>query len=258
VIVDAYSHCGEIKHAPVERVLSTMKEVGISRTVLCQHLDEYDNTYLSNVVAQHPDLFTAVCLIDPNDPGAGKRLEEWQKTGRFRGVRVLAQWLPKNIDLWCAAMHLGLNLLIYAPDGIKASVHDISTLARSCPSQKIVISHLGNPKVENGRMIQGDELMALAGEPNVCVQLSGQAMFCEYPYTVLDPLVSDVVTRFGPGRIMWGSNFPVGGDSQKVSRDLALVRVGAWGLDRDGVDWVTRRTAMNVWFGASLTSSSQA
>jgi L-fuconolactonase len=150
-------------------------------------------------------------------------------------------------------MNLGLNLLIYAPDGIKPSVHDISMLARSCPLQKIVISHLGNPKVENGRMIQGDDLMILAGEPNVCIQLSGQAMFCEYPYSVLDRLVSDVVKQFGASRMMWGSNFPVGGDSEKVSRDLSLVRVGSWGLDRDGVDWVTWRTATNVWFSPVRT-----
>lgn len=250
MIVDAYAHCGKSKYLPVEQVLATMKDVGIARTVLCQHFNDYDNSYLSEVVRQYPDSFTAVCLIDPGGPDALGELKRHQETKMFRGVRLLAEWLGKDSRLWLAAMDLGMNLVVYAPDGIKSAVQDILDAARGCPSAKIIISHLGNPKVVEGRFVDGYDLVALAEAPNVYVQLSGQAMFCEYPYSALDGFIADVVKRFGPGRVMWGSTFPVCGDSRAISKDLALVKAGAWGLDQDGIDSVTGRTAMQVWFSS--------
>jgi L-fuconolactonase len=116
------------------------------------------------------------------------------------------------------------------------------------PFARIVISHLGNPKVVGGDVVRGAAVLALASEENIHVQLSGLSMFCEYPHSALDTLISDVVRQFGPRRLLWGSNFPVCGDIQAYRRDLALVQSGAWGLDPDAVDWVTGRAAERLWF----------
>ena len=248
MIVDAYSHCGEHKYAPVAQVLAAMEEACVSRTVLCQHLAEYDNSYLANAVSQHPSRFKAVCLVDPGRPDALAQLRRWKETGCFRGVRVLVQWLNENLDLYVSAMVMGLNLVVYAPDGIDSSVPRIMEAARACPPAKIVISHLGTPKVVEGRLVDGRALFALAETANVYVQLSGQSMWCEYPYSVLDEFITQTIERFGPSRLMWGSNFPVCGDGRAIQRDVALVRAGSWGLDEDGAKWVIEGTAMHVWF----------
>ncbi|HEX4427558.1 MAG TPA: amidohydrolase family protein [Terriglobales bacterium] len=250
MIVDAYAHCGKVKHAPLEKVLATMKEVGIERTVLCQHLGEYDNDYLANAVSQYPEKFSAVCLVDPALPDSLDRVKNYQHAKLFRGVRVLAEWVDTAPRLWCAAMDLGMNLLVYAPNGIKSSVQNILETARQCPSAKIVISHLGNPKVADGKLVEGMDLMALAQAPNVYVQLSGQSMFCDYPYQALESFTFDAVKRFGPGRVMWGSNFPVSGDSQVVARDLDLVKAGRWELGRNDIERVVGGTALDVWFAS--------
>ena len=54
VIVDGYSHCGILKYQPVEVVLDTTAQAGVDRAVLCQHLGEYENSYLSQVVESRP------------------------------------------------------------------------------------------------------------------------------------------------------------------------------------------------------------
>lgn len=248
MIIDAYAHCGISKYFPVEVVLATMEEAGVDRTVLCQHLGEYDNGYLAEVVAQHSGRFAAACLVDPNQPEAISQLRQWHATRSFRGLRVLAEWLPRNPGLCLEAVDLGMTLVIYAPDGIASAIPDILKLVHQRPGARIVVSHLGNPKVDNSRLVGGSEILTLASDPGIHVQLSGLSMFCEYPYTPLKELIIGVIEQFGPERVMWGSNFPVCGDQRVVRRDLGLVQSGVWGLNPRGIEWVTGSTAQRLWF----------
>jgi hypothetical protein len=70
MIIDAYAHCGISKYLPLPDVLAVMEKADVQRTVLCQHLGEYDNRYLAGVVTQHRDRFAAVCLVDLEQPNA--------------------------------------------------------------------------------------------------------------------------------------------------------------------------------------------
>src|SRR5262249_45564233 len=117
-IVDAYAHCGISKYLPVADVLAAMEAADVEKAVLCQHLGEYDNSYLAEVVNRYPGRFAAVCLVNPDQPDATERLRAWHATGSFRGVRALAEWLPRNPDLFLQAAELGMNLVVYAPEGI--------------------------------------------------------------------------------------------------------------------------------------------
>jgi L-fuconolactonase len=248
VIIDAYSHCGITKFLPVEKVRATMNEAGVERAVLCQHLDEYDNSYISGIVTQYPEQFAGICLVDPDQPDALNQLRQCHLTGSFRGIRLLAEWLIHKQPFYLEAIDLGMNLVIYAPGGIRDAVPHVLKVIQARPRAKIVISHLGNPKVVEQHLTQGSELFELVGNPSVYVQLSGYSMFCDYPYTPLDGFISEVIRRFDPSRLMWGSNFPVCGDIHSYRRDLALVQSGAWGLDQEGIQWVTGRSARRLWF----------
>src|SRR5207244_3974538 len=88
LVIDAYAHCGVSKYLPVEQVRSVMDGAGIERAVLCQHLGEYDNTYLESVVRAEPDRFTAVALVDGIADGWRRELEAVAETGAFRGLRL--------------------------------------------------------------------------------------------------------------------------------------------------------------------------
>jgi predicted TIM-barrel fold metal-dependent hydrolase len=93
VIVDDYAHYGILKYQPAEMVLDTMARAGVDRAVLCQHLGEYDNSYLVQVIGNRPEQFAAVLLVNPSKSGAAEKLRQWSDTGRLRVVQLLAEWL---------------------------------------------------------------------------------------------------------------------------------------------------------------------
>ena len=247
-MIDGYSHCGISKYLPVEDVLGTMRTAGVDRAVLCQHLGEYDNSYLESVVNEHPDTFAAVCLVDPASPDWRAELRKLNAGGAFRGLRILADTLHENLALATEALALDLTLVVWAPDGIAGVLSPIRRLLAERTDGNIVITHLGAPRVEDDRMVAGWELLELAAEPGVFVTLSGQSMFCEYPYAALDELVARVIREFGASRVMWGSNYPVCGAVDEYTRDLALATSGSWGLGPDEVEQIVDGTARRLWF----------
>jgi predicted TIM-barrel fold metal-dependent hydrolase len=252
VIVDGYAHCGVSKYQPVEVVLDVMNKTGVDRALLCQHLGEYDNNYLAEVVRRYSERFAAVCLVDPAEADSLERLKYWHKTGQFKGVRLLAEWMEPYFPLWGEAAQLGLNLLVYAPNGIAEAVPTVRRLLMEYPNGRIVISHLGNPKLVGGDRVEGSEIFQLDQLDGVFVLISGLSMFCPYPYLVLRPFISEVVDRFASERLLWGSNFPVCGDKDAYLRDLTQLLEGDWGLGADEIQDLSGGTANRLWFGEDV------
>ncbi len=248
--IDGYAHCGISKYLPVGDVLAVLRQAGIDRAVLCQHLGEYDNSYLADVVGMYPGQFAAVCLVDPAGPHPEADLEAWHATGCFRGVRLRAEWLQPSAALWARAVELGMLLVVYAPQGTAAAAPDITAFATEHPTAQIILTHLGNPLVQNGQLAE-TKLLSLARIPGIFVQLSGLSQFCEFPHEALSGFIREVIREYGADRIYWGSNFPVCGDAAAYQRDLRLVRGGGWGLTPDQVAAVTSGTAAGLWFDAA-------
>ncbi|MGF1616513.1 MAG: amidohydrolase family protein [Acidimicrobiia bacterium] len=250
-MIDAYVHCGLSKYQPVESVLATMEASNVARAVLVQHLGEYDNGYLEKVVVLHPGRFTAVALIDPEDHDWEARLSVLVGSPAFCGLRLTADMMVSNPTMGLAAASMGLVPLLYTPDGVTLVHDEISELAASVPERPLVITHLGCPSVAEDQLVDGRGLLELSQLPNVMVTLSGQAMFCAYPHHRLSRFVRDVVEAFTADRILWGSNFPVGGDASDYARDLGLVRSGHWGLAPDQIEQITEGNAAKVFFAAA-------
>jgi L-fuconolactonase len=248
MIIDAYCHCGISKYQPVENVLDAMTRAGVGRAMLCQHIGEYDNSYLARVVAEHPGRFAATCLVDAASPTSINDLRKWHATGCFRGLRVFAGTLSSNPELCERALDLGLNLIVYTPEGIADAIVPIQRLARRFLGSHLVVSHLGNPVVRDERMISGRELLDLADEPAVKTQLSALPMFCPHPHQPLLGFIRDVIGAFGAERIMWGSNFPCDGDAEAYQQDLAFVRREELGLNEPQIEQILNSTAQRVWF----------
>jgi L-fuconolactonase len=246
-MIDGYSHCGLSKYRPVEEVLAVMHSAGVDRAVLCQHLGEYDNRYLAEVVAANPATFAAICLVDPTSPSAAADLERWHGTGRFRGVRLLADWLHDYESLWGRAVELDLTLVLYAPQGVAVAAPTIARFLQKHPSARLVITHLGNPQLRDGHLVE-TELLRLATLPGVFVQLSGLSQFCQYPHAEVHDFIRAIIREFGAPRVYWGSNFPVCGGEAEYRRDLLQITSGEWGLTAEQVQWITTGTAEKIWF----------
>jgi L-fuconolactonase len=83
-----------------------------------------------------------------------------------------------------------LNLLPYVPE-----------IARQYPALTFIIDHLGHPPTETWQR----DMEAAAARPNVYCKLSGLTLFNEPR-----PFVQRALSLFGPGRLMFGSDWPNG------------------------------------------------
>ena len=248
-MIDAYVHCGATKYLPAAVVARAMAAAGVGRAVLCQHLGEYDNSYLESVVGANPERFTAVALIDGDDTRWREALAAVAASGAFRGLRVVDEMIARNPALVEEAASLGLVIVVYAPTGIARALAPVRRLLAARPGATVEITHLGCPQLEDGKLVGGLELLELADEPGVVVTLSGLSMFCEAPHLPLLPLIVATLDEFGPERVLWGSNFPVGGgDDESYRRELELIVAGAWGIDPPAARLITAENARRIWF----------
>jgi L-fuconolactonase len=224
-----------------------MDEVGIDRAVLSQHLGEYDNRYLGEVVREHPADFRAVALADPHDPEWRETLSALASSGEFRGLRLPRETMLAHFAFCRHAVGEGLILVLDASGGAAECLPFTERLLVG-DDAVLVFSHLGYPPFADGEVVGGRELLALAGHDGVYVALSGQSMWIDPPYSALDEFTHEVFEAFGAERVVWASNYPVIGEIDDVRRDLALFTGGAWGLTEAEVDAVTHANAERLWF----------
>jgi predicted TIM-barrel fold metal-dependent hydrolase len=125
--------------------------------------------------------------------------------------------VASNLSL-LSSFGLSFDLQLTPPHMIAAA-----QLFESLDGLQVALCHAGSPW---GRDAEGlaewrNGLRALAELPTMYCKLSGLGMF-DHAWTEesLKPLVATVIETFGPGRVMWGSNFPV--DKLYRSYDAAL------------------------------------
>lgn len=244
--VDAYCHCGISKYRPVQDVSALMALLGISRAVLVQHLGEFDNGYLQQVVAAEPRRFRAVALLDHEgdyEPGLG----DLARAAEFAAVRVPEAALLAAGHFAADVVDAGIAVVVDLPSGVAGALDQVAALAERRRDVPIVLSHLGYPQSAGGAVPDPGPLLSLVGQENVHVLLSGFSEVASSPYEELRDFVGSVIDAFGPGRMMWGSDYPVAGDAQACAADREFAR----SLVEDGAAHrlVFGGTATRVFFG---------
>lgn len=201
---------------PIELAEETLRSHAIDRAVLVQPVFRgEDNRYVADCARAQPQRFAAVCVVDPRTPGAEARLDHWVGLG-CRGLRLRPRIAgegpifgdPTTWPLWAAAERLGVVVsLLSGPEHVPA----ICALAERFAGVRIVIDHLGHPDVAEGASGAGFRaLLALARCENVSIKTSGFYHFSRevFPYADCFELIRAVCEHFGPGRMLWGSDFP--------------------------------------------------
>ncbi|MGC4869386.1 amidohydrolase family protein [Micromonospora sp. DT53] len=86
-------------------------------------------------------------------------------------------------------------------------------LTRDLPEVSFALDHLGKPALGRPEMAEWSrDLRSLAASPNTTAKLSGLVTEVPLPdWTAADlrPAVEDALDAFGPGRLMFGSDWPV-------------------------------------------------
>ncbi|TFB55957.1 amidohydrolase family protein [Cryobacterium tagatosivorans] len=196
-----------------------LDRAGMAGAVLVQAEDSrVDTQFLLDVAADHPWVLGVVGWIQLDDPvAAGLDLDRWLMQPAFRGVRHLINDDPREDFLDRGAVRASLREL--ANRGLPFDIHDAwprhlgqaERLARDLPGLTLVIDHLAKPpRGRDGFEAWRTGLAGVAAHPNTVAKISGLG-FAGTPITVaaLRPAWDTALELFGPGRLMYGGDWPL-------------------------------------------------
>jgi predicted TIM-barrel fold metal-dependent hydrolase len=191
----------------------------IRGTVLVQAAPTEDETaFLLMLAAQSGGLVKAVVgWIDFAAKDAPGRLERLARDPLLRGVRPMLQDIPDTDWMLNPALDPAFRAVIDLDLRFDALVQprhlgNVRKLLDRYPALKLVIDHGAKPRIAAGeREPWAREMQALARESGAWCKLSGLVTEASASWRVDDlrPYVDYLLESFGPGRLIWGSDWPV-------------------------------------------------
>jgi L-fuconolactonase len=88
----------------------------------------------------------------------------------------------------------------------------LKTLLERHPTLPVVVDHAAKPFIREGKRDPWRaDIAAIAAHPSAVCKMSGMATEAASNWTAADlkPYVDHLLDVFGPGRILWGSDWPV-------------------------------------------------
>lgn len=206
----------------------------ITGTVLVQSAHSAAETIELCAAVDHAGVLGAVGWIDLTGDVPAQLAEiEVAYPGTLVGIRHLAHQDPNPEALLTEAMRPGIRDLgraelpldlILRPDQLSQAI----TLADAHPHTTFVLDHLGNPPIldRTGIAEWTAAVTALARRENVVAKLSGITMGADHDHwrpSDLEPALEVSLEAFGPGRLLWGSDWPVVRVTGGAGRWLAAI-----------------------------------
>jgi len=241
-----------------DELMAIARPLGVSRVVLIQHKPYFgvDNSYLADVMAASPGVFSAVARIAAEKPAPEREMVRLKGLG-FRGFRIRPgeggadRWVnsPGIRIMWETAAKEGLAICpLLGP----ADLGQVDEMCRKSPETTVVVDHFARVG-QHGDFPEADvkQLTGLARHPKVHVKVSAFYFLGQKkpPYRDLAALIRRVVDAFGPSRLMWGSDCPYqleGGNTYAASLDL--LRNGLDFLSDSDRRAILKETATKVFF----------
>jgi L-fuconolactonase len=212
-------------HAPIRRdflpedLAPLIRASGVDRTIVVQtQHDVEENRWALGLAERHSFLAGVVGWVDLASPDCERQLLEFKDHPRFVGVRHITQDEPDEEFIIREDVLRGLSLLEKhaIPFDLLFYVNHlrhVPALARRLPDLPMVIDHLAKPRIKDQSLDDWlPHLRAAAVFPNVFCKLSGMITEADWKcWTVADlkPYVQAALEHFGPGRLMFGSDWPV-------------------------------------------------
>ncbi|WP_328286341.1 amidohydrolase family protein [Phreatobacter sp. AB_2022a] len=191
---------------------------GIGATILVQAAPTVAETrFLLSIAAAEPSVAGVVGWADFDAPDAPAAIAELAGNPLLVGLRPMVQdmadddWLARP-DHAPAFEALERHGLVFDALVLPRHLPRLAAVARRHPGLSIVIDHLAKPPIAEGRLDPWRaDMAALAALPNVACKLSGMVTEAAAGWTVdhLRPYADHVLAAFGPGRVLWGSDWPV-------------------------------------------------
>lgn len=202
-----------------EQLIAAMDDANVTKAAIVQASTCYgfDNTYVADAVAAHPERFTGVFSVDVLAPDAPEKIKYWVGKG-LTGLRLFttgstmpnqATWLddPKTFPAWKCCADLGIPVCMQMQ---QSAIPQLKTLIGRFPTVTIIIDHLMRPPVEEGPpYASAAPMLALSKHANIYLKLTSVILRdANKGKATPESLFRKVVGEYGASRIAWGSNFP--------------------------------------------------
>ena len=195
-----------------------LKSAKIDATILVQAAPtEAETDYLLAIARKTPWIAGVVGWTDLAAPDAPARVARLAGVPPLVGLRPMLQDLPDPDWILGPEVRDGLSAMAAHGLVFDALVREfqlpaIVQLAKQFPALSIILDHAGKPAINGPPGPDWREgIGSLANCPNVSVKLSG--LLTEAPTgagsELLAPYLEWLLETFGPGRILWGSDWPV-------------------------------------------------
>ena len=213
--------------ATYEKLLEKMDCAGVDGALIVQPINhKYDHSYVSAAVAEHPNRFKGMLLMDPSAEvdEALTQLDDLRSKG-FVGVRFNPylwpqvddnKWKPMSEDgtaglavyRRCAELNMPVGIMCFK--GLKLHYDDILSLLEKSPDTPVVLDHFGFTSVDDDDPDAFEKLVGLARYPNVNVKVSALFRLGDgHPYErVRRERILPLLEAYGPDRLMFGTDFP--------------------------------------------------
>jgi len=128
---------------------------------------------------------------------------------------------------------------------------NVIRLVRQCPEVSFVLDHLGKPGIR-ARLLDPwrAELRELAALPNVVCKLSGVATEADHAaWTAADlrPYLDHALLCFGPGRLLFGGDWPVSTQATGYPRWVEVVDAALQGCTAEERQRIFARNAEAIY-----------
>jgi len=192
----------------------------------------YETRWLLELAERHPFIAGVIGWVDLQADDAASHIEQLATHPKFLGVRHIVQSEPDDRFLLRPAFCRGVSLLadfdltydiLIYPRHLPAAVEFVSRF----DDQRFVLDHLAKPEIRLRQLEPwADWLRELARFPNVYCKLSGlvtEADWRHWTPSDLEPYLDVALECFGPGRLMFGSDWPVCTAAASYQRVTAVV-----------------------------------
>jgi len=260
MIIDAHHHLWDAAHgeypwmtgryAPLRReytltdLLPELTAHGVQATVVVQaRADLRETQDLLALAARHPVLAGVVGWADLTAAHVDRQLQALRTS--YAGQRLVGVRHDASAELdpaWLLRSDVQRGLDAVADAGLAFDLdvtpRELAAAARVAaahPDLRFVLDHLGKPPVAaGGSALWRRGFAGLAALGNVWCKLSGlvtEADWARWADADLAPYLAEAVRRFGPGRLLFGSDWPVCTLAASYRQVLAAVRRGLPALD---------------------------
>ncbi|UQZ32277.1 amidohydrolase [Paenibacillus sp. PK3_47] len=220
---------------------------GLDGSILVQAAPTIEETrFILSLAEQSSSVLGVVGWLDLSGPEHRKYYDEFRRSPKFKGFRIMIQDMPDASVILepafvealrgYAAEDVPVDLLLVA-----GQMETVLELVRRVPNLRGVIDHLGKPPIKDkGLEPWKTYLKKFAQYPGIYCKISG--MVTEADHTGWNkeefiPYIRAAMDAFGPERVMFGSDWPVcllAAEYNEVTEILRDSLPGTWGEQERG------------------------